>query len=114
MVVEPKRGGAGRRDEVQNVGVPGMPGARVGVVQDASGSRRISVGSVRVHYTHVQNGRELDEKCGACAAGLARMVEDSEKAARAELELEVAESSRGDEKGSAAFARSGRTGRGEA
>jgi len=65
----------GVKDNVQNVGVPRVPGQTDLTLQDESSARVLDPGRVRFHYLHIRDKIGYDAKCGVCGGGLEGVLE---------------------------------------
>ena len=98
-------------DNMQDVGMPGVPGQDEFTLSVKSGVRRLRFRTLRSHNFHIQGGRTHERGCTFCSKGLAGVLETMESSRPPEPQ--VAESDGGDEEGTAPRPRSDGANRGE-
>lgn len=62
------------KDSLQDMAVPGMPGSTYFVIQNQGRDRVFSLGNLRVHNVHVQNGERTNLNCGFCQTGVGAIL----------------------------------------
>lgn len=98
MAIDGKRRSR-RSDDVQDVELLELSGSPSGGLLSEGGGGVLTVGSVRTHHLHIQNGRSRSARCEVCGVGVEGILAQAEEV-EPRVEPEVVSGGGDDEEGS--------------